>query len=211
MRKGKKMNELKTERWNGHEIRFVWKDNDWWAVAKDVADALGYANARDAVRLHVDKQDKNTVVIRDGIQGNPNMTILSEFGIYDLVFSSHMPEAKSFKRWVYTMLKSLRKAAGLEGFEVFRMLDKQRQKAAMQRLQTALQAPEKVDYIKANTIADKAVSTRYGHAKMLKKKDMTPQMLADRERLLDDTVSLMTLNDRYHLGLSVSNAIYQNQ
>lgn len=52
------MNELKTERWNGYEIRFVWKDNDWWAVAKDVADALGYANARDAVRLHVDKQDK---------------------------------------------------------------------------------------------------------------------------------------------------------
>lgn len=85
------------------------------------------------------------------------MTIISEFGIYDLVFSSHMPEAKSFKRWVYTMLKSLRKAAGLEGFEVFRMLDKQHQKAAMQRLQTALQAPEKVDYIKANTIADKAV------------------------------------------------------
>lgn len=43
---------------------------------------------------------------------------------------------------------------------------------------------------------------------MLKKKDMPPQMLSERERILDDTVSLMALNDRYHLNLSVSAAIY---
>ena len=202
------MPEMKVENWNGHNIRFVWKDGDWWAVAKDVCDALGYENSRKALADHVEKEDKNTVTIRYGIQGNPNMTVISEFGIYDLVFNSHMPEAKSFKRWVYAVIKSLRQASGLEGFEIFRMLDKEHQKEAMKRLQDGLRQPRKVDYIKANTIADKAVSNRYGHPKMVKKGDMSPEMLAEREAILDDTVQLMALNDKYGMGISVSQTIY---
>lgn len=203
------MPEMKVENWNGHNIRFVWKDGDWWGVAKDVCDALGYENSRKALADHVEKEDKNTVTIRYGIQGNPNMTVISEFGIYDLVFNSHMPEAKSFKRWVYAVIKSLRQASGLEGFEIFRMLDKEHQKEAMRRLQYGLRQPRKVDYIKANTIADKAVSSRYGHPKMVKKGDMSPEMLAEREAILDDTVQLMALNDKYGMGISVSQTIYQ--
>ncbi len=202
------MPEMKVENWNGHNIRFVWKDGDWWGVAKDVCDALGYENSRKALADHVEKEDKNTVTIRYGIQGNPNMTVISEFGIYDLVFNSHMPEAKSFKRWVYAVIKSLRQASGLEGFEIFRMLDKEHQKEAMRRLQDGLRQPRKVDYIKANTIADKAVSSRYGHPKMVKKGDMSPEMLAEREAILDDTVQLMALNDKYGMGISVSQTIY---
>ena len=203
------MPEMKVENWNGHNIRFVWKDGDWWGVAMDVCDALGYENSRKALADHVEKEDQNTVTIRYGIQGNPNMTVISEFGIYDLVFNSHMPEAKSFKRWVYAVIKSLRQASGLEGFEVFRMLDKEHQKEAMRRLQDGLRQPRKVDYIKANTIADKAVSSRYGHPKMVKKGDMSPEMLAEREAILDDTVQLMALNDKYGMGISVSQTIYQ--
>ena len=203
------MPEMKVENWNGHNIRFVWKDGDWWGVAKDVCDALGYENSRKALADHVEKEDKNTVTIRYGIQGNPNMTVISEFGIYDLVFNSHMPEAKSFKRWVYAVIKSLRQASGLEGFEIFRMLDKEHQKEAMKRLQDGLRKPRRVDYIKANTIADKAVSNRYGHPKMVKKGDMSPEMLAERETILDDTVQLMALNDKYGMGISVSQTIYQ--
>ena len=203
------MPEMKVENWNGHNIRFVWKDGDWWGVAKDVCDALGYENSRKALADHVEKEDKNTVTIRYGIQGNPNMTVISEFGIYDLVFNSHMPEAKSFKRWVYAVIKSLRQASGLEGFEIFRMLDKEHQKEAMKRLQDGLRKPQRVDYIKANTIADKAVSNRYGHPKMVKKGDMSPEMLAERESILDDTVQLMALNDKYGMGISVSQTIYQ--
>ena len=202
------MPEMKVENWNGHNIRFVWKDGDWWGVAKDVCDALEYENSRKALADHVEKEDKNTVTIRYGIQGNPNMTVISEFGIYDLVFNSHMPEAKSFKRWVYAVIKSLRQASGLEGFEIFRMLDKEHQKEAMKRLQDGLRQPRKVDYIKANTIADKAVSNRYGHPKMVKKGDMSPEMLAEREAILDDTVQLMALNDKYGMGISVSQTIY---
>ena len=203
------MPEMKVENWNGHNIRFVWKDGDWWGVAKDVCDALGYENSRKALSDHVEKEDKNTVTIRYGIQGNPNMTVISEFGIYDLVFNSHMPEAKSFKRWVYAVIKSLLQASGLEGFEIFRMLDKAHQKEAMKRLQDGLRKPQRVDYIKANTIADKAVSSRYGHPKMIKKGDMSPEMLAEREAILDDTVQLMALNDKYGMGISVSQTIYQ--
>lgn len=203
------MPEMKVENWNGHNIRFVWKDGDWWGVAKDVCDALGYENSRKALADHVEKEDKNIVTIRYGIQGNPNMTVISEFGIYDLVFNSHMPEAKSFKRWVYAVIKSLRQASGLEGFEIFRMLDKEHQKEAMRRLQDGLRQPRKVDYIKANTIADKAVSNRYGHPKMVNKGDMSPEMLAEREAILDDTVQLMALNDKYGMGISVSQTIYQ--
>ena len=203
------MPEMKVENWNGHNIRFVWKDGDWWGVAKDVCDALGYENSRKALSEHVEKEDKNTVTIRYGIQGNPNMTVISEFGIYDLVFNSHMPEAKSFKRWVYAVIKSLRQTSGLEGFEIFRMLDKEHQKEAMKRLQDGLRKPQRVDYIKANTIADKAVSSRYGHPKMIKKGDMSPEMLAEREAILDDTVQLMALNDKYGMGISVSQTIYQ--
>ena len=203
------MPEMKVENWNGHNIRFVWKDGDWWGVAKDVCDALGYENSRKALADHVEKEDKNTVTIRYGIQGNPNMTVISEFGIYDLVFNSHMPEAQSFKRWVYAVIKSLRQASGLEGFEIFRMLDKEHQKEAMKRLQDGLRKPQRVDYIKANTIADKAVSNRYGHPKMVKKGDMSPEMLAERESILDDTVQLMALNDKYGMGISVSQTIYQ--
>ena len=140
--------------------------------------------------------------------GVQKILLTNEKGIFKTVFRSHKKEAEAFQDWVCDVLSQLRKASGLEGFEVFRMLDKEHQKQAMKRLQDGLRRPAKVDYIKANTIADKAVSSLYGHSKMLKKKDMPPQMLSERERILDDTVSLMALNDRYHLNLSVSSAIY---
>lgn len=216
------MNEMKIENWNGHNIRFVWKDGDWWGVAKDVADALDYDSATNMVRM-VDKSEKSLLKIFtagtecDLHKVNPTskarkaqeMTILTELGIYDCVFGSHKKEAKEFKLWVFTMLKELRKASGLEGFEIFRMFDKEHQKEAMRRLQDGLRQPRKVDYIKANAIADKAVSNRYGHPKMVKKSDMSPEMLAEREAILDDTVQLMALNDKYGMGISVSQTIYQ--
>lgn len=202
---------MKTENWNGHEIRFVEVSGEWWAVGKDIADALGYSNTRDALAQHVDAEDKNTVAIYDGIPGNPNRTVISEIGIYALIFGSEMPEAKSFKRWVSSILKNLRQAAGLEGFQVFRMLDKEHQREAMKQLKEGLSGKRpaaQVDYIKANTITNKAISSRYGYPKMLKKSEMSPEMLVERQAILDDTVHLMEANEKYGLGLSVSEQIY---
>lgn len=92
------------------EIRTISKDNEIWFVGKDVATALGYSNTRDALSRHVDSEDKDTVVISDGIQGNPNVIGINESGLYSLVLSSKLPTAKQFKRWVTSeVLPTIRK------------------------------------------------------------------------------------------------------
>lgn len=106
------------------------------------------------------------------------------------------------------MLKTLRQSTGLEGFQIFRMLDKEHQREAMGKLCESLKKPARVDFIKANTIADKAISTKYGYPKMLKKKDMTPDMLVQRQPILEDTVNLMATVDKFNLDISVSQTIY---
>lgn len=82
------------------EIRSLLIESEPWFVGKDVSTALGYTNTRDALRNHVDKEDKNTIANHDGNKGNPNMTIINESGLYSLIFSSKLESAKKFKRWV---------------------------------------------------------------------------------------------------------------
>ena len=91
-------------------IRVVEVDGEPWFVGKDVATILGYSNTRDALDRHVDQEDKNTVVNPDGNRGNPNLIIINESGLYSLFFSSKLPGAKQFKKWVTgEVLPSIRK------------------------------------------------------------------------------------------------------
>lgn len=91
-------------------VRTVEMNSEPWFVGADVATALGYSNARDALANHVSEEDKNTVVIRDGIAGNPNKTIINESGLYSLIFGSKLDSAKEFKHWVTSVvLPSIRK------------------------------------------------------------------------------------------------------
>lgn len=77
------MNELKIfENPVFGQVRTVEREGEPWFVGKDVAQALGYSNTRDALDRHVDDEDKNTVVNFDGNRGNPNMTIINEPGLY---------------------------------------------------------------------------------------------------------------------------------
>ena len=195
-----------TEMWKGYQIRFIFHKDEWWAVAKDVAKALGYRMASDVTRF-IDEDEKDTHIVRTP-GGNQKMTIISETGIYDAIWNSRKPEAKSFKKWVKQTIKALRQASGLEGFQVFRMLDKDHQKEMMRKLRESLNQPERVDYIKANTIANKVVSTKYGYPKMVKKGEMTPSMLVDRQQILEDTVNLMAIKERFGLDISVSKTIH---
>lgn len=79
-------------------------------VGKDVADILGYSNTRKALIDHVDKEDKDDVTIRDAIGRNQTMTAINESGLYSLILSSKMPNAKKFKRWVTNeVLPAIRK------------------------------------------------------------------------------------------------------
>lgn len=198
---------MKTENWNGYEIRFVEKDGEWWAVAKDVADALGFVRAKDATKKLSNKYKGEYKVPTLG--GKQEMIILNEKGLYRLIMRSNKAEAESFQDWVYDMLKTLRQSSGLEGFQIFRMLDKEHQKEAMKKLHNALKEPTKVSYIKANSIANKAVSNKYGSPKLVKKSKMTPEMLADCQEILDDTVELMEIKEKYQLDISVSEKIYE--
>lgn len=101
--------ELQTFNFEAQEVRTVIKNNEPWFVGKDVADILEYARADNAVRAHVDEEDKLTHQISASGQMR-NMTIVNESGLYALIFGSKLPKAKAFKRWVTKeVLPSIRK------------------------------------------------------------------------------------------------------
>lgn len=91
------------------DIRTVEIDGEAWFVGKDVAEALGYEKPSDAVRKHVDDDDKGISKIETP-SGMQNMTIINESGLYALVFGSKLDSAKKFKKWVTSeVLPAIRK------------------------------------------------------------------------------------------------------
>lgn len=110
------MNKVKT--FNSKEfgdVRTVTINGEPWFVGKDVAEALGYSNTRDALTTHVADEDKNTVVISDGKRGNPNQTVINESGLYALIFGSKLDSAQRFKHWVTSeVLPAIRRTGGYQ-------------------------------------------------------------------------------------------------
>lgn len=210
---------MKRESWAGHSIRFVERSGEWWAVAQDVCEALGLRYVTKAMKSLKNVQqynvcDLNNSQVTSRARDTQTMNIIGEKDIYRLIFKSRKPEAEAFQDWVYETIRELRKASGLEGYETFKLLDKEHQKEAMKKLHDSIAAsrePVKVDYIKANTIANKAISNRHGIAKMINKADMSAEMLKEREKVLEDVITLMELNERYGAGLSVSTIIYSGE
>ena len=91
------------------EIRTVTIDNEPYFVGKDVANTLGYQNGSRDINRHVDEEDRRKVMIFDGNQ-NKETIIINESGLYSLILSSKMPNAKKFKHWVTSeVLPSIRK------------------------------------------------------------------------------------------------------
>ena len=90
-------------------IRTIAINGEPWFVGKDVAERLGYTDTAQAVRKHIDDEDKGVVDLTTpgGIQ---RATIINESGLYSLVLSSKLPRAKAFKRWVTSeVIPSIRK------------------------------------------------------------------------------------------------------
>lgn len=81
-------------------IRATEIDGEPWFVGKDVAEALGYERATKAIQDHVDDDDKDEIPIRDSIGRMQKTPVITESGIYSLIFSSKLPTAKKFKHWV---------------------------------------------------------------------------------------------------------------
>ena len=104
------MNELKifTNEEFG-KIRTVTIDGEPWLVGKDVAEALGYVKARNAISTHVSEEDKKDAPIQGDLGGVQQMTIINESGLYALIFGSKLESAKRFKHWVTSeVLPSIR-------------------------------------------------------------------------------------------------------
>ena len=104
------MNELKVfDNPEFGEIRTVDIDNEPWFVGKDVASILGYKDTVNALKAHVDDEDKRGWQITTP-SGTQQMTIINESGLYALVLSSKLPTAKAFKRWItHDVIPSIRK------------------------------------------------------------------------------------------------------
>lgn len=95
-------------------------------VAKDVALALGYANTRDAVAKRVDDEDKiDGVAICDSIGRKQEVTVINESGLYSLILSSKLPNAKKFKRWVTSeILPSIRQTGSYGNLNIEEIIAK---------------------------------------------------------------------------------------
>ena len=109
------MNELQI--FNNEEfgqVRTAMINGDVWFVGKDVATALGYSNARDALVKHVEAEDKG-VAKCDTLGGKQDLVIVNESGLYSLIFGSRMENARRFKHWVTSeVLPAIRKTGHFE-------------------------------------------------------------------------------------------------
>ncbi len=96
------------------EVRVVEQNGEPWFVGKDVAVILGYKDTVNALKSHVDSDDKLGWQITTSGQAR-EMTIINESGLYSLILSSKLPQAKQFKRWVTSeVLPSIRKTGSYE-------------------------------------------------------------------------------------------------
>lgn len=125
------MTNMRTENWMGYEIRFIEQDGEWWAILKDICDALELKTFKVSqrldpdmmIRVRVDVCDIPSKDIRSKARKTQDMLAVNEIGIYETLFSSRKLEARQFRRWTAGVLKKLRKHVGLEGYEVMRMTD----------------------------------------------------------------------------------------
>lgn len=103
------MNKLQLFKFEGNEVRTLKIDDEPYFVGKDVAKILGYKNTKDALAKHVDVEDKLGSQIATSGQRR-EMTIINESGLYSLILSSKMPNARKFKHWVTSeVLPAIRK------------------------------------------------------------------------------------------------------
>ena len=123
---------MRTENWCGYEIRFVEINGEWWAILKDICDALGLKTFKVSQRLEPSMLERVSIEISDipsrynrspGENITRSMLAVNEYGIYEALFASRRLEARKFRRWASTVMKKLRREVGLEGYEVMRMTE----------------------------------------------------------------------------------------
>lgn len=206
---------IKTVEWNGEELHCVeWLLDDeveWCFIAREVHKVLGYSKndyktrgtsktlKRDLER-HCDEGEYIEVKNKELTErlnvtelgtfeiGRKGEILLSETGVYGLIFGSELEEAKEFKKWVKQTIKQLREKSGLEQWELWRMLDKEHQKSVHDILVDVGDLDGGINCIKGNQNVNKIISCElFGFNKPLKKGEMEKHekcMLIDRQEAL---------------------------
>lgn len=144
-------------------VRTLVINSEPWFVGKDVAEALGYKNTKDALAKHVDSEDKEILKSQNATLENiPNrgVTVVNESGLYSLVLSSKLPSAKKFKRWVTSeVLPTLRKTGQ---YQVKELSGQELMAKALIEAQSVLAAKDKViEEMKPKVVFADAVATSH--------------------------------------------------
>ena len=119
------------ETWCGYDIRFVEIDGEWYAILKDICDALDLRTDSVSQRLdpsmvervRVDVSDHNSTGVSSRARKTQDMLAVNEIGIYEALFASRRLEARKFRRWSAEVMKKLRSKVGLAGYEVMKMTE----------------------------------------------------------------------------------------
>lgn len=122
---------MKIETWCGYDIRFVEIDGEWYAILKDICDALDLRTDSVSQRLdpsmvervRVDVSDHNSTGVSSRARKTQDMLAVNEIGIYEALFASRRLEARKFRRWSAEVMKKLRSKVGLAGYEVMKMTE----------------------------------------------------------------------------------------
>lgn len=123
---------MRTEYWNGYAIRFIeLEDGTWWAVLKDICDALQLKTFKVSQRLDPSTLEKVRVDVCDipskyttsKARKTQDMIVVNQHGIYQALFASRKLEARKFQMWTFDVLDKLRRSVGLQGYEVMRMTE----------------------------------------------------------------------------------------
>ena len=122
---------MRIETWCGYDIRFVEIDGEWYAILKDICDALDLRTDSISQRLdpsmvervRVDVSDHNSTGISSRARKTQDMLAVNEIGIYEALFASRRLEARKFRRWSAEVMKKLRSKVGLAGYEVMKMTE----------------------------------------------------------------------------------------
>lgn len=123
---------MKVENWCGYDIRFLEHEDEWWAILKDICDALDLRTDKVAQRLDPDMLVRLSVPVSDdpskvdrspGENKTRQMLAVNEIGIYEALFASRKLEARKFRQWSAGVMRKLRSSIGLQGYEVMRMTD----------------------------------------------------------------------------------------
>lgn len=154
------MNEVQLFNFESYEVRSLLLNNEPWFVGKDVAEALGYSKARNAIATHIDSEDKKDAPIQGTLGGVQEMTVINESGLYSLVLSSKLPSAKKFKRWVTSeVLPALRKTGQ---YQVKELSGSELMAKALIEAQSVLAAKDKqIEEMKPKALFADAVATSH--------------------------------------------------